>query len=122
MGKRLISQRRGKGTPRYRAPSHRYAGAVLYPARTSDPLRGEILDIISSVGHSAPLMVLKYEDEQMTLLPAPLGVRVGQEVFFGGKDAAIGNSLQLGDIPLGSTVFNVGLRPMENGKLFIRWW
>ena len=31
MGKTIISQARGRGGPRYRAPSHRYLSSVKYP-------------------------------------------------------------------------------------------
>ena len=31
MGKNLIQQRRGRGTPRYKAPSHRYRFEMIYP-------------------------------------------------------------------------------------------
>ena len=117
MGKRLIPQRRGKGTPRYIAPSHRYAGKISYPVRTKEILLGEVMDIINSIGHSAPLMIIKYEDNQMSLLPAPDGMRVGTKLSFGGQEISKGNSLQLKDIPIGASIFNVEVRPGENGRL-----
>ena len=117
MGKRIIPQRRGKGTQRYLSPSHRFAGKLSYPSRTKEVLKGEIVDLIKSVGHSAPLMIVKYEDSQVVLLPAPLGVKVGQQVFFGGAEATIGSAIPLENIPLGSPVCNIEIRPLDNGKL-----
>ncbi len=117
MGKRLIQQRRGTGSPRYKSPSHRYAGAITYPAKTKEILRGEVVDIIKSPGHLAPLMIVKYEDDQMCLLPAPLGIRVGQQINYGGNNSSFGNSIQIKDMPIGTRVFNIETKPGENGKL-----
>ncbi len=117
MGKRLITQRRGKGSPRYKSPSHRYFGEIRYPIKSKEILQGEVIDIVNSVGHSAPLMIVKYEDDQMCLLPAPMGIKVGQTVFYGGKDSSVGNAIALKDIPIGARVFNIEKVPGQNGKL-----
>ncbi len=116
MGKRIIQQRRGKGA-RYLSPSHRFAGAVSYPVKTKENLKGEVIDIINSVGHSTPLMVVKYEDNQTTILPAPIGIRVGQQISYLGSKPELGSALQLKNIPLGSSVYNIEVKPGENGKL-----
>ena len=77
MGKRLIQQRRGRGTPTYRAPSHRYEGAVKhYSMETS----GMVTDLIHCAGHSAPLMEISYLTGERGLSFAPEGIRVGDEI------------------------------------------
>ncbi len=118
MGKRLIQQRRGKGGPTYRAPSHRYAGKIEYPRQTKEGLRGEVIDLVNSIGHNAPLMVIRFEDEQHSLIPAPLGIRVGDSIIAGGKvEAKIGIITQLKNLPTGTQVYNLELKPNEHGKL-----
>src|SRR3989344_1102041 len=120
MTKRLIQQARGKGGPRYRAPSFNYAGKISYPKQTDETLRGEVMDIINSVGHYAPLAVVKYEDDQEVLLPAALGLRKG-DIVHAGRQAPVkqGNILCLGDVPSSYPVFNIELIP-ENGPKLVR--
>ncbi len=118
MAKRLIIQARGKGGPKYRAPSHRYFGKIFYANDTKKLLRGEVLDIINSVGHSAPLMVIEYENGDMSLLPATLGVRKGDSVFMGaGAPTKPGNVMKLDDIPSGLPVYNIETVPFKGGEL-----
>src|SRR3989344_6856035 len=97
MGKSLIQQKRGKGSPRYRAPSFRYKGKVSFSRyETGKSLTAQILDIVHSGGHSAPLMELKYSNGEAGLLQAPEGIKTGDKIEIG-KDVEIktGNILPL---------------------------
>jgi len=117
MGKRNIQQRRGRGSPTYTAPSHRYSGEINLP-KTNTTITGEILDIINSVGHSAPLVIVKYEDGQVSMYPAAMGVRVGQKVVAGeGAPAEAGNVLPLNKLSGGVNVCNIENTPFDGGKL-----
>ena len=123
MGKNLIQQARGKGGPRYRAPSFNYAGEVRYALLKGPLFEGKITEIIHSAGHSAPLMKVRYAGNDMSpeaLLVAPEGVRIGDVVQFG-PDAQIsnGNTLPLEKIPEGTTVYNIENNPGDGGK-FVR--
>lgn len=118
MGKRLITQARGKGGPRWRANSHRWAGTIAYPAPSKELLKGEILDIINSAGHSSPLMLVKYEDAETLLLPAPLGMKVGTIVYSGaGAPVELGCILSLDEIPSGYPVYNIERIPYNGPEL-----
>jgi len=122
MGKRLIQQRRGRGSPTYTTPSHRYSGEIGLPktGKIKKALAGEVLDIINSVGHSAPLMIVRYEDNQISLIPAPHGIRVGQKVFAGsGSPVEVGNVLPLDEINGGVQVSSIENSPFDGGK-FVR--
>lgn len=115
MGKRIIQQRRGRGTSTYRSPSFRFKGAVKHvDAETS----GKVTDLIHCAGHSSPLMEVTYLTGEKTLSFAPEKIKVGDEVAIG-KDAEvkIGNVLPLLDIPEGTLIHNVELRPGDGGKL-----
>lgn len=121
MGKNLISQRRGKGSATFRAPSFRYAGKVEHRAPPgSKTLTGEVKDFITSQGHSVPLAKIRFEDGKDSLLLAPEGLRVGDKVSVG-EEAAIrpGNTMPLGNLPEGTAVFNIENTPGDGGK-FIR--
>ncbi|MCD6402870.1 MAG: 50S ribosomal protein L2, partial [Candidatus Aenigmarchaeota archaeon] len=53
MGKRIIARARGKGGPRYRAPSHRYRGKFTYIGVSG--ITGVVKDILHDPGRSAPV-------------------------------------------------------------------
>ena len=120
MGKNLIQQKRGKGSPTYRAPSFRYKGKVAYGRYNKNPINGEIKDIINCAGHSAPLMEVKYENEEEVLLQAPEGVKVGDKIV-NGEEISIGtgNILPLKNIPEGTAIYNIESSPGDGGK-FVR--
>ena len=121
MGKNLIQQKRGKGSPRYRAPSFRYPGKALFPRyEDGKSINASVNDIIHSSGHSAPLMELKYSNGEVGLLQAPEGIRVGDKIEVG-KDAEIkeGNILPLKSIPEGTSIYNIESKPGDGGK-FVR--
>lgn len=113
-------QARGKGGPRYRANSHRWFGTIEYPAPVKDVVKGEVMDIVNSVGHSAPLMIIKYDNGRNALLPAPIGIKVGATIYAGnGAPVEIGNIMPLGDIPSGYPIFGIERIPF-NGPELIR--
>lgn len=74
MGKSLIQQRRGKGTTTFRAPSHRYRGAVRYVPLNlvqERTLRGVVEEILHDPGRTAPVARVKFEDGTKKLIIAP---------------------------------------------------
>jgi len=118
MGKRLIMQARGKGGPRYRANSHTWFGTVDYPAPSKELLKGEVIDIVNSIGHSAPLMIVRYENGDDALVPAPLGIKVGATVYAGaGAPFEVGCILPLNEVPTGYPVYNVERIPYNGPEL-----
>lgn len=121
MGKSLIQQKRGKGSPRYRAPSFRYIGKSGF-ARYEEGkvLTANIVDILHSSGHSAPLIELKYSNGEIGLLQAPDGVKVGDKLEIGENvELKIGNILPLRSIPEGTSIYNIESQPGDGGK-FVR--
>lgn len=121
MGKNLIQQKRGKGGPRYTAPSFRYKGEVRFDKyEQGKTLTAQITDIVHSSGHSAPLMELKYSNGGVGLLQAPEGVKLGDKIEIGeGVDLRAGNILPLKNIPEGTSIYNIESNPGDGGK-FVR--
>lgn len=120
MGKNLIQQKRGKGSPTYRAPDFRYKGKVSYARYTKENVNGEIIDLIKCPGHSGPLMQIKYENGEESLMQAPEGVKVGDYVEIGDKvKVKIGSVLPLKNIPEGTSIYNIESSPGDGGK-FVR--
>jgi len=119
MGKNLIQQARGKGSPTYRAPSFKYKGSVKHSKDLKD-LKGKIIDIVKCRGHSAPLAQVLYENGEETYMVAPEGIRVG-DIISSGVDspAELGNTSTLRNIPEGTLIYNIESFPGDGGK-FIR--
>jgi len=124
MGKRIIQQRRGRGTSTYRAHSFRFEGKASYNTYNKDAVMfGEIIDIIHSKGHSAPLMKVKYDNGNEALIPAFSGAFIGQKIEINQKEKVqkdeikIGNAYMLKNIPDGTLVYNIELKPGDSGKI-----
>lgn len=111
MGKRIISQRRGRGTTTYRAPSHRYIGKIQYPKLQKELLTGTVKDIVHDPGRSAPLAVVEF-DKTEYLIPASEGLKVGDEISCG-EVALIkaGNVVNLAKIPEGTSIYAIERMP-----------
>ncbi|MDI3474884.1 MAG: large subunit ribosomal protein [Thermococcaceae archaeon] len=120
MGKSLIQQRRGKGTTTFRAPSHRYRGAVKYvPLNLTKErtLVGKVVEILHDPGRTAPVARVKFKDGMEKLIIAPEGLLVGEEVAVGpNAPLKVGNTLPLALIPEGSYVYNIEGVPGDGGK------
>jgi large subunit ribosomal protein L2 len=112
MGKRLKQQRRGKGTPRYLSPGHRFLGRVNYnDIKTKD---GKVIDIVNAPGRSAPVAVVDFGKDKNLML-AHDGMQIDQMISF--NEASPGNVVELEKIPEGTKVCNLELRPGDGGKL-----
>ena len=117
MGKRLIQQARGKGGPRYRAPSFKYKGPASHKISSDNAISGMIVDFVKCRGHSAPLAKVKYEDGENVLMVAAEGLRVGDSISSGkGSEIKAGNTLALADIPEGTLIYNIENSPGDGGK------
>lgn len=120
MGKNLIQQRRGKGSPTYRAPTFRYKGRASHPRYAKENICGEIIDLVKCPGHSSPLMEVKYENGEEILIQAPEGIKVGDYVEMGDKaKLKAGSVLPLKNIPEGTSIYNIEAMPGDGGK-FVR--
>lgn len=118
MGKNLTQQKRGKGSPTYRTPGHRFVRAKYSPI-SNEEYRGKIVDIIHSVVHTSPLLVISYNNGTTGLLIAPTGMKVGDEIAVGSNEVKTGNILQLKNIPEGTPIFGIESNPGDGGK-FVR--
>jgi len=115
MGKRIISQRRGKGGHTYRV---RQKASTVRPGYAAN-LKGEyeVLKFIPSVGHSVPLAKLINKEGQIFYNFAVNLLYVGQKINIGGSNA--GDIAKIGDLKNGTLIFNIEHNPMDGGK-FVR--
>jgi len=114
MGKRIIPRARGKGSQRYRAPSHRYLGRIEYFPFGN--VIGKVVDIQHDPARSAPVAIIKTEDGKEILHIAPEGLSIGNTIKYNGEITA-GNVLELGKIPEGTKIFGIETYPGSGPKL-----
>ncbi|MFB6233353.1 MAG: 50S ribosomal protein L2 [Haloarculaceae archaeon] len=133
MGRRIQGQRRGRGSPTFRAPSHRYKAELSHrTVEDGDVVAGTVVDIEHDPARSAPVAAVEFEDSEgqspsgsrtesgdgdRRLVLAPEGVGVGDDIQVG-VSAAIepGNTLPLAEIPEGVPVCNVEANQGDGGK------
>lgn len=116
MGKRLLQQRRGKGSI-HKSLKHQSKGQAKH-AKLTDEKKGIVLDIITNKIHSAPLLKTKFGKEERLMI-APEGIRVGDEIEYDTTKVKVGNSLALKDIPEGTYIYNIEKQYGDGGK-FVR--
>ncbi len=113
MGKNLRQQRRGKGSPRYRSPSHRFMGKPEYKI-SQDATSGIVKNIIDAPGRLTPIAEIDVAGKKMLQIPHQ-GMQVGQHISF--SEFEDGSILRLRNIPEGTKVYNIEIFPGDGGKL-----
>ena len=118
MGRRIQGQRRGRGTPTFRAPSHRYKADLSHRnVEDADVVSGTIVDLEHDPARSAPVAAVEFDDGDQRLVLAPEGTTVGDQIQVGvSAEIARGNTLPLREIPEGIPVCNVERQPGDGGK------
>lgn len=119
MGKRVLVQRKGRGTTQWRSPSHKKIAPARHPKwAPGKTYVGKIINLLHEPGRGAPLAVVRYKGEdKLHYIVAPEGAQVGQVVECG-ENARLenGNTLMLEYIPEGTPVYNIEGSPGDGGK------
>ena len=116
MGTRLIQQRRGKGSPAFKSPGHRFFGNISYdmPAQT---ISGIVKRFVQDPARTTLVVEIVLQDNRKFHALAAEGLAIGDVVEIGGEaKPGVGNVTRLANIPDGTPVFNVELRPGDGGK------
>jgi large subunit ribosomal protein L2 len=114
MGKRLITQRRGRGFGRYRSPRHLRFTDARHPRTNAGS--GTIVELVHEAGRIAPLAKVELGATEHFMI-APDGASVGQQVTIGpGGSITAGNTMAVGELPEGTIVYNIESQPGDGGK------
>ncbi len=106
----------GKMTIRNIGGGHKRRYRVIDFKRNKDGVIATVESIQYDPNRSARIALLAYADGEKRYILAPNGLQVGQEIASGtGVAPEIGNSLPLSEIPLGSIIHNIELRPGQGG-------
>jgi large subunit ribosomal protein L2 len=108
----------GKMTMRYMGGGHKRKYRIIDFFRNKDGVAATVSSIEYDPNRTARIALLVYGDGEKRYILAPDGLKVGQKLQSGtGVAPEVGNTLPLSDIPLGTIVHNVELRPGQGGIL-----
>ncbi len=106
----------GRMTMRYIGGGHKRKYRIIDFKRDKDGMGAVVDSIQYDPNRTANIALLTYEDSEKRYILAPNGLQPGQTVVSGsGISPEIGNSLPLAEIPLGTLVHNIELRPGQGG-------
>jgi len=108
----------GRMTSRHRGGGHKRRYRVIDFRRDKVLVPAKIAAIEYDPNRSARLALLNYADGEKRYILAPVGVGVGDSIAAGdGADIKPGNAMPLRQIPTGTMVHNVELKPGRGGQL-----
>lgn len=108
----------GRMTVRHRGGGHKRLYRIIDFKRDKVGVPGKVAAIEYDPNRSARIALVHYRDGEKRYILAPLGLAVGQEVVSSpDADVRVGNCLPLQNIPVGTVVHNVELKPGAGGQL-----
>ena len=108
----------GKITVRFRGGGTKQKYRIVDFKRDKDNIPAKVSSIEYDPNRSANIALLVYADGEKRYILAPNGLKVGDSIMSGAKaDIRVGNALPLLNIPLGSVIHNVELKPGKGGQL-----
>jgi len=108
----------GRVTSRFRGGGHKRLFRVVDFRRTKDGVPARVASIEYDPNRSANIALLNYVDGEKRYILAPLGLRVGQTLMSGpDAEVRVGNSLPLKNIPVGTTIHAIEMRPGKGAQL-----
>jgi large subunit ribosomal protein L2 len=108
----------GRVTTRHRGGGHKRRYRVIDFRRTKDRVPATVAHIEYDPNRSARIALLYYADGEKRYILAPQGLRQGDKLMSGpGADIRPGNALPLANIPVGTVVHAVELRPGQGAKM-----
>jgi large subunit ribosomal protein L2 len=116
--KRAGRNAQGRITTRHQGGGHKRRYREIDFRRNKDGVPAKVASIEYDPNRSARIALLHYVDGEKRYILAPEGLKVGDRVESGeGADIKAGNALPLRNIPVGTVVHGVELRPGGGAKL-----
>jgi large subunit ribosomal protein L2 len=108
----------GHITTRHKGGGTRKQYRLIDFKRSKDTIPAKVAAIEYDPNRTARIALLHYRDGEKRYILAPVGLEVGAIIVSGpDADIKLGNALPLANIPLGTVIHNIELRPGEGGKL-----
>ena len=108
----------GRVTVRHRGGGAKRKYRIIDFKRNKDGVPGKVASIEYDPNRTANIALIHYLDGEKRYILAPEGLKVGAMIESGeNADIVIGNALKLKDIPVGTNVHNIELKPGKGGLL-----
>ncbi|MDN6630968.1 MAG: 50S ribosomal protein L2, partial [Staphylococcus equorum] len=108
----------GRITTRHHGGGHKHQYRMIDFKRQKDGVRGIVKTVEYDPNRSANISLIQYEDGVKTYILSPKGIEVGQDIMSGEDvDIKAGNALPLANIPVGTSIHNIELKPGKGGQL-----
>ncbi len=108
----------GRITTRHIGGGHKRQYRIIDFKRNKDAIPATVATIEYDPNRSANIALLNYADGEKRYILAPKGLKVGDKVVSGSEaDIIVGNAKELGQIPEGTTVHNIELKPGRGAQL-----
>ena len=108
----------GRITTRHHGGGHKRQYRIIDFKRNKDGIPATVATIEYDPNRSANIALVNYADGEKRYIIAPKGLTVGTKIESGkGSDIKVGNCLELRDIPEGTFVHNVELKPGKGGQM-----
>ena len=109
---------RGKVTTRHHGGGSKRAYRIIDFKRDKTGVPARVATIEYDPNRSARIALLNYADGEKRYILAPVGLAIGDAVQSGvGAEVRPGNALPLVNIPLGTTIHNIELKPGKGAQL-----
>jgi len=108
----------GKITVRHRGGGAKRKYRIIDFKRNKDNIAGVVTTIEYDPNRTANIALITYADGEKRYILAPKGLKVGMKIESGeNADIKVGNTLPLANIPEGTLVHNVELKPGKGGQI-----
>ena len=108
----------GKITVRHQGGGVKRKYRIIDFKRDKDGIEGKVASIEYDPNRSANIALINYLDGEKRYIIAPKGLKVGDKIVAGSNvDIKTGNALPIMNIPVGTVIHNIELRPGKGGSL-----
>ena len=108
----------GRITVRHQGGGNRQKYRIIDFKRKKDDMPATVIGIEYDPNRTSNIALIKYEDETLSYILAPVGLKDGDKVVSGANsDIKVGNCLPIENIPVGTMMHNIELNPGQGGKL-----
>ena len=116
--KRAGRNNQGRLTVRHQGGGHKRMYRLIDFKRNKDGVPAKVAAIEYDPNRTCYIALLHYKDGEKRYILAPIGLKVGGFVESGpSADIKVGNALPLANIPVGSIVHNIELKPLKGGQM-----
>jgi len=119
-GKREQGGRNNNGriTVRWRGGGHKRRFRIIDFKRTKRDMPAEVVRLEYDPNRSGFIALVKYEDGELSYILAPQRLKAGDKIVAGDRvDVKPGNAMPMRNIPVGTIIHNVEMKPGKGGQL-----